>query len=184
MKPKTAGRTTGRCHDANPIRAVDTAVCQAARTQMCGITADATVVTMDGLRRVRDLHAGDRLVTRNQGAVPLTSIEQHSIVTRAVYVIAGYMGHRQPDRDTLLPAAQTVHIRDWRARILGNTDGMLVTAQCIVDGEYVRDIGFVPLTVYRLYCERPQIIYADGMELGTAGALATPLKTAPTLYPS
>ena len=128
MKPKTAGRTTGSCHDANPIRAVNVAAFDAAGTTTCGITPDAKIVTMDGLRQLQDLRVGDRLVTRNQGAVPVKSIEQHSIVTRAVYIIAGSLGHSQPDRDTLLPAGQTIHVRDWRAQILGQSDSILAAA--------------------------------------------------------
>jgi len=166
MKPKTAGRTTGSCHDADPIRAVNVAAFDAAGTTTCGITPDAKIVTMDGLRQLQDLRVGDRLVTRNQGAVPVKSIEQHSIVTRAVYIIAGSLGHTQPDRDTLLPAGQTIHVRDWRAWIFGQSDSILAAAGSLVDGEFVRDIGFMPLTLYRIRCDSPQIIYADGMELG------------------
>jgi len=176
MKPKTAGRTTGSSHDADPIRAARDTTCDALGTAMCGITSNANIVTMNGLRCVQNLRVGDRLVTRDQGAVPIRSIQQHSIVTRTVYIIAGSIGHSQPDRDTLLPAAQMVHVRDWRARIFGKTDRMLVAASALVDGEYVRDIGFMPLTLYRVICDLPQIIYADGMELGTANSVPTLLK--------
>lgn len=166
MKPKTAGRTTGTSHDAHPLRAVNAAAQETTGTEICGIARDAKIVTMDGLRPVQYLRAGDRLVTRNHGAVRVRVIEQHSIVARAIYIIAGSLGHSQPDRDTLLPAAQMVHVRDWRAQIFGGSDSALVAARQLVDGEYVRDIGFMPLTLFRITYDRPQIIYADGMELG------------------
>ena len=138
-----------------------------------GICANALVVTMQGMRKVQDLRPGDELVTRCGGAVPLLSVEETSIATRAIYVIAGSLGHYQLDRDTLLPAEQTVLVRDWRARVLGGANKILVTARDLVDGEYVRDIGFMPLSVYRLTCATPAVIYADGMELGTADTEAT-----------
>lgn len=184
MKPKTAGRTTDTRQDAYPMRAVDTAAFDTSSSLMCGVTSDARIVTLDGLRAVQDLRPGDRLVTRGAGAVPVRGIQQHSIVTRAVYILAGSLGHRQPDRDTLLPAAQSVLVRDWRARVFGKSDSMLVTARVLVDGEYVRDIGFMPLTLYRIYCDRPQIIYADGMELGTADANPAPVKMMHAPYAS
>jgi hypothetical protein len=148
---------------------------------LSGICKDALVLTMDGARPVQTLSAGDQLVTRTQGAVTLRRIEQKVIVTRAVYVIAGSLGHYQPGRDTLIPATQTVHVRDWRAQFFGNRDSMVARAIDLVDGEYVRSIGFLPLTVYHLICDQPQVLYADGMELGTTDMCADRLKTARAL---
>lgn len=173
MKPKTV-----KCSDGNPLEAETTygpedAHMPLAHHLLSGICADAPVVTMAGIRKVQSLRPGDLLVTRSHNVVRLTRLEECSIVTRAVYVIAGSLGHYQADRDTLLPAAQTVLVRDWRARHIGGAETMLVAAKDLVDGEYIRDIGFMPLTLYRLICDQPAVIYADGMELGTADARAT-----------
>ncbi len=40
----------------------------------------------------------------------------------------------------------------------------------LVDHEFVRDLGFLPMTLYRVICDTPQVLYADGLELGTADA--------------
>ena len=167
MKPQAANCTRPALGaEASTASGMREAACPP--TLMRGICADAMVVTMTGLRKVQTLRPGDTLVTRSSGSLPLVKIEQTCIITRAIYVIAGSLGHFQLDRDTLLPAEQTVLVRDWRALFIGGSDTMLVAARDLVDGEYVRDVGQMPLTVYRLVCEAPEVIYADGMELGTA----------------
>ncbi len=171
MKPKTVKREGSS--NAGAEKYFDTWVAPHPQALLRGICANALVVTMHGMRKVQDLRPGDDLVTRRGGAVPLLSVEETSIATRVIYVVAGSLGHYQLDRDTLLPAEQTVLVRDWRARFIGGSNRMLVTARDLVDGEYVRDIGFMPLTVYRLTCANPAVIYADGMELGTADTEAT-----------
>lgn len=168
MKPKTAAcQKTIRSTAGHSAKTAQTSP---SPHMVSGICAGAMVMTLHGLRPIQTLSSGDALVTRSCGAAPLLRVEEHYVVTRAVYVIAGSLGHYQLDRDTLLPAAQTVLVRDWRARFIGRADAMLVTAQELLDGEFVRDLGFVPMTLYRLICERQQVIYADGMELGTADA--------------
>lgn len=133
-----------------------------------GLVRGALVMTTRGIRPVQDILSGDLLLTRGNGVVSVRRIEQQSLVARAVYVIGGTFGHRRPDRDTLLPAGQCVLLNDWRARALGGQDELAVPAKELVDGEFVRDIGLQPMTLYRIYCAVPQIIYADGMMLGTA----------------
>ena len=183
MKPKTAGRGYGKSHVMGSNGPTARFATEDNVSLHSGLTADAQVVTLRGLCTVQDLRPGDRVVTRGQGAVAVTAVAHHSVVTRAVYVIAGSLGHHRPDRDTLLPAGQTIHVRDWRAQALNNSHSVTVTAAALVDGEYVRDIGFMPLALYRIFCAQPQIIYADGMELGTAGTCAAAVKTAAPSYP-
>jgi hypothetical protein len=99
-------------------------------------------------------------------------IEQRSVITRAIYVLAGSLSHSRPQSDSLLPSAQTLFIRDWRAKALGGREALLMRADDLVDGEFVRDLGMHPMTVYRVFCDAPHVIYADGLEMGTADALA------------
>ncbi len=140
------------------------------RAPATGVLRDAKVITTRGLRNVQDLCVGELVVTRSNGVVPIDSIEQQSLVARAIYVIAGSIGHRHKNRDTILPADQEILIRDWRAHALFRRSEAFVRAKNLVDGEYVRDIGLHPMTVYRIHCAEPQVIYADGMELASAFA--------------
>lgn len=141
-----------------------------------GFVYGARILTMKGARRVEDIRPGDHLITRGNGAVPVQRIEQKSMVVPAVYVIAGSIGHHQPDVDTLLPATQTVLLRDWRSMALAGTRETMVEVRQLVDGEFVRDIGLQTLTLHRIYCAAPQVLYADGMELGTADASAVSVR--------
>ena len=45
------------------------------------------------------------------------------------------------------------------------------------DGDMIRDLGLTPVTLYRIFCDQPQIINADGLELGTADYKASALKS-------
>ncbi|MEM9577256.1 MAG: Hint domain-containing protein [Pseudomonadota bacterium] len=147
------------------------------RAPATGVLRDAKVITTRGMRTVQDLCPGELVVTRSNGVVPIDRIEQQSLVARAIYVIAGSIGHRHKNRDTVLPADQEILIRDWRAHALCRRAEAFIRAKHLVDGEYVRDIGLQPMTVYRIHCAQPQVIYADGMELGSAFVCAAPQQT-------
>ena len=164
MKPKTAGRVDGENRSAGQLARVS--------SPFAGLVSDARVFTADGEYAVQDLQVGDRLITR-MGMVPITRIDTFSMVTRAIYVIAGSLGHNRPDRDSLLAGDQTVLLRDWRARAYGQEPEVFVPARMLVAGEFVRDLGMQPMTLYRVFCAAPQVIYADGMELGSADVLGT-----------
>lgn len=178
MKPKTAGRLGGVNRTAIPFELAQDIPNPGARNAFAGITSGAKIMTMRGLRRIEALKPGDRIVTRSAGAVPVTRIERRSFLSRAVYILAGSIGHHQKDRDTLLPASQCVLLRDWRASVLTGKPAALLPALSLVDGEFIRDLGVMPLSVIRVFCAAPQVIYADGMELGTADAIPSEVRTA------
>ena len=165
MKPKTAGCDDEATHQTSTDSFEHCSTWTDPDT--FGLVRGSQIITMDGLRCVEDLKAGDRLVTRGQGSTPIGSIRQISLVCRAVYVIAGSLGHGRPDRDGLLPFDQTVLVRDWRAQALVGSQIALIPARDLVDGEFVRDIGQMPMTLYQIHCDGPKVIYVDGMELGT-----------------
>jgi hypothetical protein len=167
-----AGGTGGINHPAGCSRPCADTDTLGFALNMTGIARDAQIVTTDGHRPIQHLSSGDRIITRGQGAVTVRRIEQHSVVTRAIYILAASLSHSRPQSDSLLPSAQTVFIRDWRAKALGGRQALLLRAGDLVDGEFVRDLGLHPMTIYRVFCDAPQIIYADGLEMGTADALA------------
>ncbi|MFK7746142.1 MAG: Hint domain-containing protein, partial [Roseobacter sp.] len=156
---------------ADPIASASTRIPRPEAGCLPGIVADALIMTMRGACAIQDLRAGDRVITRGNGAVPVLQIEQQSVVARAVYVLASSLGHHRADRDTLLCAHQTVLVRDWRARVCAGVPEVLKYAGDLVDGEFVRDLGFQPMTLYRVFCAEPQVLYADGMELGSADSI-------------
>ncbi|MEM1073434.1 MAG: Hint domain-containing protein [Pseudomonadota bacterium] len=134
-----------------------------------GLMEGASVLTLKGALRVETLRMGDRVITR-AGAQYVTRITTLSAVLPAVYVIAGSLSHYRTDRDCMLPACQTILIRDWRARALTGRSEALLRAQSLVDGEFVRAIEPRPMTLHRLFLGTAQVLYSDGMELGSAEA--------------
>ncbi len=133
-----------------------------------GLLHGAQVMTAKTMKPVERLRAGDRLVTRGAGLAKIRRIECRCYVAPAVYVIAGSAGHREPRRDTMLPADQPVLLRDWRAVALFGSDEIVVPAKRLTDGDYVRHIGLQVMACYRIYLASARILYADGMELGSA----------------
>lgn len=162
MKPTTAGRKDGAS-----CRAGDQAACSAASA---GLVSGARIITLNGEQPVDDLRVGDHIVTRG-GAVPITRIEVLSLIAPVIYVIAGSLGHSRTDRDALVSADQLIHLRDWRAAALTGQPSAFVPAERLVDGEFVRDLGQQLITLHRIHCAAPQVIYAEGLELGMTTAL-------------
>lgn len=130
-----------------------------------GILWNSQVITMTGLQPVQSLTVGSVVVTRTSGAAVIKQIDQLSCVCRGIYILAGSLGHRQSDRDSLLPAGQPVLVRDWRARALVREDEALIPASKLADGEFVRDVGLLPMTLFQITLDRPGVLYADGLEL-------------------
>ncbi|MDW3182127.1 Hint domain-containing protein [Roseobacter sp.] len=159
MKPKTVGRVGNRrCPTGDgALEGV----------RFTGLVSGARILTLKGERPVDGLRAGERVLTR-EGAVPVTRVEVVSMVVPTVYIIAGSLGHCRLERDALLTAQQTVHLRDWRAPAFCGTRNAFVEAAQLVDGEFVRSLGQQVVTLHRVFCATPQVLYADGLELGTA----------------
>ena len=162
MKPKTVGRVGGGIRPAgrfDPYVDVDT-----------GLLRGSHLLTLDGEMPVEFLSVGDRIVTRDTGISRVLHIQRTTRPVQCIALAAGSLGHGRPDRDARLAGDQMVLIRDWRARALFRSDRALVAARTLVDGEFVTDLGEVETTIYQVFCDSPHILYADGLELGTADA--------------
>ena len=77
------------------------------------------------------------------------------------------MGHTRPDRDMMVTPGSRLHIRDWRAEALFGAKAVAVTANRLVDGEFLAEQAAREMTVYTLRFDKEHIIYADGVELVT-----------------
>lgn len=159
MTPRTAMRLS-RSHCPTGHRS-------AHDPQFAGLVSGAQILTLKGEQPVDDLRAGDCVLTR-RGAVPVVRIDVVSLVVPTVYVIAGTLSHNRPDRDAFLTADQMVHLRDWRALAFCGRETALVQARDLIDGEFVRNMGQQVVTLHRIFCDTPQVFYAEGLELATA----------------
>ncbi len=139
------------------------------------IAPGTCVLTLDGALPVDHLYPGDRLVTRH-GARPVAAIDR--IVLQAgtpiVSITRNALGGR-PERDLWLPAGQRIVIRDWRAKALYGQAQVCIAAGQLVDGEFIR-LSELPtdVTAHVLRFGRPEVFYADGLELASADRLTIP----------
>ncbi|WP_299628322.1 Hint domain-containing protein [uncultured Tateyamaria sp.] len=154
MKPKTVGR-------------IESGKTPQLRTEFThvGLVAGTILLTADGEIPVEYLSAGDRVITRNAGMVALTSVQSTRITTEAVAIAAGSLGDTRPEHNVMLPAAQMVLVRDWRAKALRGASQAVMPAGCLIDDEYITSLGPREMTLVQLGFDAPHVVYADGLEL-------------------
>ena len=162
MKPNTVGRVGGTDRHASqysPYAVLDT-----------GLVQGTVMLTLDGEIPVEFLSVGDRIITRDTGISKVMHIQRSTRDVHQIGLSAGSLGHTRPERDAVLAGDQMVLIRDWRARALFNCERALVAARTLVDNEFITNLGMVETTLYQIFCDGPHILYAEGLELGTADA--------------
>ena len=130
-----------------------------------GIVFGTKVMTMDGEMPVEYLCAGDRIITRN-GCRSLLGVS----VTVArdlpvVRIMQGVLGKDTPETDLLVTAAQTIMLRDWRAKAFGGSSCAMVPAHRLVDGEYIRADVLPEARLFTLHFDQDAVVYAGGLEL-------------------
>ncbi|MCF6231702.1 MAG: Hint domain-containing protein [Rhodobacteraceae bacterium] len=156
MKPKSVGRVDGFDPLSHPVSSPRPKI---------GFVAGTFLYTREGEVPVEFLSPGDNLITRDAGMVRLTRIHHRRCVSRAILFAAGSLGHTRPEQDLILPGAQLVLIRDWRAQSMFGVDQALVRADALVDDEFIRDLGVQKLHLHQLEFGAPHIIYVGGVEL-------------------
>ncbi|WP_353471919.1 Hint domain-containing protein [Salipiger sp. H15] len=162
MEPKTVRRDDGML----PARHLESLGGHPA--PLNALVAGTTVLTLDGALPVEVLSPGDRVITRDCGAVAVTALQRFTRTVPLVAIRAGCMGNSRPEGDLLLPERQEILLRGWRASALFGARRALVPLSRIIDGHFVSRVGprLVPLVA--LCFEAPHILYADGLELASA----------------
>lgn len=133
--------------------------------ELGGITTGTSVRTLDGDLPIEFLSPGDRVITRNSGAVRLVAIERDNILEKAVRFQPGSIGSDLPEDGLILPASQPVLLRDWRAKVMFGQPQAVAPAGALIDHGFILDLGERELDLHRLIFERDQVIYAGGLEL-------------------
>jgi hypothetical protein len=146
--------------------AAQTAFAPAVDASVAGLPIGTTVMTLDGEMPVEHLMPGDRVISRTSGMAVLREVKVTEVRTPMVRILAGSLGHTRPDRDMMVGPETLVHIRDWRAQALYGAASAMVPAARLVDGEFVAETEMVSVRLYTLTFDRPQVIYADGLEVG------------------
>ncbi len=166
MKQNTVGRATGQSPLSHPV---------SLPAPKAGFVGGTILLTRDGEMPVEFLSPGDRIITRDAGMVRLERIGHRRALTRAISFAAGSLGHTRPDQDLVLPAAQLILIRDWRAKAMFAAKPAMVRVDALVDGEFICDLGPQKMLLHQLHFTDPHVVYAGGLELscmtGTADSM-------------
>lgn len=157
MHPKTDGR----------VLTQKGAAAQSPYT-MVGLVAGTLILTKDGALPIEFLTHGDRVISRAHGLVTLTDFEARTETLPMVKVYPGALGPNRPEFPTLMPASQHVLLRDARVKQFSGASQVVVPVGCLVDDATILDLGQRETRLFRLSFERPEIIYADGIEVSIA----------------
>ncbi|SLN45585.1 hypothetical protein AQS8620_01864 [Aquimixticola soesokkakensis] len=135
------------------------------QVSLWGIVAGTEIMTLSGALPVEFLDAGDRVVTRDRGAVTLKRVFSQPVTSPLVKVACGALGHDRPDRPLFLLPRQKLLIRDWRARALYGAAQALVPVSKLIDGQYVTLTPARSLRLVTLEFDSAHVLYAGGVEL-------------------
>lgn len=129
-----------------------------------GLVAGTTVLTADGIIPVELLTPGDRIVTRNTGLVRLAHLTFSQYDGDFIAITARSLAETRPDTDTIIPAAQTVLLRGTCAQMMTGHPAALVSAEKLAGISGVTLHQGIEMTLVQLVFDRPQLVYADGLE--------------------
>ena len=134
-------------------------------TTLMAVVAGTPVLTLDGEMPVEFLQPGDRVLTR-AGARRLKQVEVTVVRNaRVIKISHGTLGVDCPAEDVTVSAAQTILIRDWRARAMFGQNQAMIPAARLADGEYIRAETLAEARFFSLSFEDDAVIYAGGLEL-------------------
>lgn len=136
-----------------------------------GLTPSTEILTAEGPRPVRELRAGDRIITRDLGLVSARTVvrRERTQPVDMVEIPAHAFGHNRPERPIQVLWDQPIMLRDWRAQAIWGRKQARVAAGRLVDGTMVRRVRACPKAIYSLHFSKPAVIYAQGLELVSAG---------------
>ena len=79
-------------------------------------------------------------------------------------------GFPEPDAVLVLPAAQVVLLRDWRAKVMFGQPQVSVPVGALLELGLIRGLGEVEMVLHRLIFDRAEIVYAEGLKLASSPA--------------
>lgn len=136
-----------------------------------GLTGDTSVLTCLGEKDVGALTSSDRIITRDFGALRLSSVAYRpaQATSEMVHIPAHSFGAGRPARDTYVLPNQPIVLAGWRARALYDRTQVRVAADRLVDGQIITKRTTTPGALFALHFDRPALIFANGMEIVSAG---------------
>ncbi len=143
-----------------------------------GLAEGTQILTAKGLVAVDDIQAGDRLVTRDRGMQRVAFVTQRLMPSGEVMRIKpSALGGSADDPDVITATSQRVLLRDWRAKAMYGRSLALVQARKLADGELIKRVPARSLRLYSLHFDREMVMYAGGIEVGSATPVTAFLKS-------
>lgn len=141
-----------------------------------GIIGSALIATPSGLVRAERLSAGDLVLTRDNGAVRLTSVvlSRRPAVDMAapIAINAGAFGAHD---DITVAPGQRIMIESGAAELFFGELEVLVEGNHLLGSGYVRQLPAAPMATYvQLVCVNPEILDANGLGIESCVAADVP----------
>lgn len=137
-------------------------------------TPGTLIETPDGAKRIKDLHEGDRVQTKDNGAQEIQWIGARRMTgarlfalprLRPVRIASGALGVERPDMELLVSPEHRMLIEGDVARDLFNTPEVLVAAKDLINGTTITvDLNVREVTYIHLLLPRHEILRANGIE--------------------
>ena len=144
------------------------------RARPTGLVAGTLVRTEQGDMPVEFLLGGDRIVTSSGEVVELraTSVLDARAIDIVRFFRAGPEGTSADD--LIVPADQPILVRDWRAMVVHGRESILTPAASLVDDVQIRRERVEQVRLFRLHFDRPQVIFANGVEVASVRRPSAP----------
>jgi len=142
-----------------------------------GVTASTKILTCGGEKPAAHLKTSDRIITRDHGALPLvaTISRTPNAPQYMIRIPANAFGCGRPACDMDVLPDQPIVVRDWRAMVLYGRTQARVAASRLIDGRVVCGSTRDAQRMIALHFTTPSVIYANGLELLSAGLCLDPV---------
>lgn len=129
---------------------------------------DTMIATISGERAVQTLHAGDRIITRDNGLQEIAWIGHKTVELatqpklRPILIKAGSLGHNQPERDILVSPNHRMLIANDVTSLLFDERETLVAAKHLVGKTGVEIAAPHSVTYYHILFENHEVVLGNG----------------------
>jgi hypothetical protein len=146
-----------------------------------------SIATPEGPRRIETLGAGDRILTKDDGAQEILWTGHRRMTGARLYAMphlrpirlrAGALGIDRPDSDLLVSPQHRMLVKGAAARALFNEPEVLVAAKDLVNDRMIGvDAALKEVTYVHLLLPRHEVIWANGLETESFHPSNTSLET-------
>lgn len=137
-------------------------------------TPDTRISTPDGMRQIRNLRCGDKILTRDNGPQEVLWSGHRRMTGARLYAMphlrpirfkANSMGLYRPDEDLLVSPQHRMLVSGAAAQALFNTPEVLVAAEDLInDSTIMVDHLLREVTYVHILLERHNVVWANGLE--------------------